>query len=225
VKELEPKPTKPEISVWNSAETQEFFAYAGEHSVRMEPLYRLAAATAMRRGEIGGLMWHHVGLEKDTVRVEQTRLYADGTAYVEKPKTASSLRTITTGPTGTSALLRAEAIQSADRQLLGEYWEDTGFVFTKEGGKPLHPDYITKRFQRDVKHSGVRRITFHGLRHTFATTAVAAGQNLKSVSEVLGHANPETTIAIYTQYVPGMHSETVLKVASELFGDQESDEL
>ncbi|MBU0479451.1 tyrosine-type recombinase/integrase [bacterium] len=74
---------------------------------------------------------------------------------------------------------------------------------------PPHTETISKRFAKDVKNSGVRRIRLHDLRHTFATTALAAGENPKAISEALGHKNIEITLTTHSHLLPGIHAQTV----------------
>jgi integrase len=66
-------------------------------------------------------------------------------------------------------------------------------VFTRENGQVLHPEQITKRFARLVRDAGLPPITLHGIRHSYATAALAAGEPLKVVSERLGHASTSIT--------------------------------
>ena len=91
---------------------------------------------------------------------------------------------------------------------------------TKPGA--IHPDYITKRFTKDVTEAGVSRITLHGLRHTFATTALGEGQNPRNVSDMLGHENIKTTLDVYSQYIRGAHVLVVEAVEAKMFGTKES---
>ncbi len=63
----------------------------------------------------------------------------------------------------------------------------------------------------------VRPMKFHGMRHTFATIALAAGANPKAVSEILGHAHVQTTLSLYAQFLPGVHHDTITTAEAMLF--------
>lgn len=91
-------------------------------------------------------------------------------------------------------------------------------MFTQSNGEPHHPDYITRWFRRDAKRADVRHIKLHGLRHTFATNALSQGRNPKAVSEILGHGDVQTTLALYSQYLPGVHASIIEAVEDDLFG-------
>ena len=63
------------------------------------------------------------------------------------------------------------------------------YVFTFEDGRQPHPDTIRQRLDRLAAAAGLSRITFHDLRHSYATSALKAGLSPKVVSERIGHAN------------------------------------
>ena len=79
---------------------------------------------------------------------------------------------------------------------------DTDLVFAHPAtGKPLDPALIRRRFVKALDRAGVRRITFHELRHTFGTQLAAAGVPLRTIQEWMGHADAKTT-EIYRHYSP-----------------------
>ena len=71
-------------------------------------------------------------------------------------------------------------------------------------GNPIDRSKVTKRFQEACRSAGVRVITFHDLRHTFATRLAANGEPLRTIQEFLGHADAKTT-QIYAHYAPSAH--------------------
>jgi integrase len=99
----------------------------------------------------------------------------------------------------------------------GSAWVETGRVFTREDGSHLHPDVLSKRFDTWVRRAGLPRITFHGLRHTWATMAMEKGIHTKVVSERLGHANISVTLDIYSKVRPAMDAHAAETVAADLF--------
>ena len=117
-----------------------------------------------------------------------------------------------------ATIKRWKKVQTADRLLWGEIWNDTGYVFTNESGLPYHPNHITKMFDAAVKQSEQPRIRLHDLRHTFATIALTAGVHPKVVSERLGHASIGITLDIYSHVMPGMQEEAAARVGNLIFG-------
>lgn len=82
-----------------------------------------------------------------------------------------------------------------------------GLVFAGPDGGPIHPEYVTRAFDRLVAKHGMPRIRFHDLRHTHAILLLRAGVPVKVVSERLGHASPGFTLNVYQHVLPGMQAE------------------
>ena len=97
--------------------------------------------------------------------------------------------------------------QRRDRLRYGQQWEDTeGHVFTQSVlftkpvryGVPVHPRWVTSAFVRVVEESGLPTLHLHGLRHSWATAALEAGEHLRAVADHLGHADTAVTDRTYT---------------------------
>jgi integrase len=92
--------------------------------------------------------------------------------------------------------------EQATAQAGGRPWHDSGYVFTRPDGTPLHPDYLTQRFRILVARAGLPPIRLHALRHGAATLAHTAGADLKTVQDQLGHASIAITADLYTNILP-----------------------
>ncbi len=78
------------------------------------------------------------------------------------------------------------------------------WVFPDQKGGPLRQSNVLGRsFNPIVARAKVRRITFHGLRHSFASLLLANGIDIRTVSELLGHADPAMTLRVYAHAMPG----------------------
>jgi integrase len=97
---------------------------------------------------------------------------------------------------------------------VGPAWVDTGLVFTREDGPTSTLSTSPSGFARLVCDAGLPPITLHGVRHSYATAALAAGEPLKVVSERLGHASTSTTANLYQHVLPSMDERTANAVAS-----------
>ncbi len=75
-------------------------------------------------------------------------------------------------------------------------------MFTRADGTPLHPDFVSQRFRLLVDRSGLPPIRLHDLRHGAATLAHAAGADLKTVQDQLGHVSIGITADLYTNVLP-----------------------
>jgi integrase len=99
----------------------------------------------------------------------------------------------------------------------GQGYDERGWLFCHPDGTPLHPETITRRFNRLVDRAGVPRIRLHDVRHTYATIALDSGVDLKIVSERLGHANMTVTAQIYTHKSTGNDAVAAARVAEMIF--------
>ena len=100
------------------------------------------------------------------------------------------------------------------------------YVFTFEDGRQPHPDTIRQRFDRLAAAAGLSRITFHDLRHSYATSALKAGLSPKVVSERIGHANVVFFLETYAHVLKN-DRDAAEQAASFLIGagfDPESDD-
>ena len=186
-------------------------------------LWYVLANTGMRRGEACGLRWSHVDLDAGTLRIEHTRVQAGGRVVDSSPKTARGLRTVALDA-GTVDVLRGwQRQQRRDHLRYGHQWEDTeGHVFTQNAlfskpvryGVPVHPRWVTSAFVRAVAKSGLPTLPLHGLRHSWATAALEAGEHLRAVADHLGHADTAVTDRTYTHTVRCVQDTTALRVAS-----------
>ena len=99
--------------------------------------------------------------------------------------------------------LKAHAARQADEQSdWGEAWVDSGFVFTRENGQPLHPWKVSKAFHDHSRTAALPAIPLHGLRHSHATLALSSGVNPRIVSGRLGHPTVALTLDVYSHVLP-----------------------
>jgi len=95
--------------------------------------------------------------------------------------------------------------------LLGKSLTDNDFVFAHPDATPLDPSSITHVFVKTVRKAGLK-LRLHDLRHSFASVMLAAGVDVKVISQSLGHANIGITLDTYAHLLPGMG-----KAAAERF--------
>lgn len=129
-------------------------------------------------------------------------LYSTGIGtYEDTAKTESSNRSVTIPADMTALLKLYRAEQAEKRLLLGEYWKNSGKVFTNEDGAVINPDGLSGWFKKFIRRNNLPDIHLHTLRHTAATLLIAAGADVATVSMRLGHANKTTTLNIYTHAI------------------------
>jgi integrase len=123
-------------------------------------------------------------------------------------------RSLALDPATLAALQEHKARQKQERAEVGPAWMDSGLVFTRPDGSPIHPDLITDWFRRLARRAGLPAIRLHDVRHSYATAALAAGIPAKVISERLGHATTAITLDVYSHVIPGMDAQAADAVAS-----------
>ncbi|MFF3977061.1 tyrosine-type recombinase/integrase [Streptomyces sp. NPDC001828] len=196
-----------DLSPWSLNETLDFLAAA-----RKDPLYAafvLAIALGLRRGEIVGLRWEHVDLDKREIRVRTQRQRVAGEAYDDDPKGRRRKQTLPLPDICVAPLRWQRMRQAAARDRLGDIWETTGYVFTTRTGQPIEPRNLYRSFTRVAKNAGLRVIRLHDARHGTATLLTAAGVPPRVVMEILGHSQIAVTMNVYAHVVQDTQREAV----------------
>ena len=167
----------------------------------LELAVKLAGSLGMRREEICGLKWENVDLQRHLVLIREARTAYGATIVQKETKNRSSVRTL--------YLPDEVCLQSPT-------YNPTDHVILDAKGVPYSPNALSLAFTRFVKKNDLPRLTFHGLRHTFATIASCQGASLFDIGKALGHSTPATTGRIYTHLVDRTHEELVQRVSDAL---------
>jgi integrase len=210
-----PKRRRAELRVWSPEEAAAFVAAA--EGQRMAPCWLLALTAGLRRGELAGLRWEDVDLERAVVRVVVQRTTDSDYKIVSKEPKASSRRSVALAEQMVTALRRHRVRQAQERLAAGPGWQESGLVFVDELGRGYHPQRITDLFQEAAAAAGLPRIRLHDLRHTSATLALVAGVHPKIVQERLGHASIGMTLDIYSHVLAGMQHAAAAQVEGLLW--------
>ena len=201
-----------ELAVWSEEQLHAFLDSVAQQ--RLYPLWRFLAMTGCRRGEALGLTWPDLDIEGGRVTIRRVLVPIDGRLCETEPKTKRGRRLIALDAE-TLAVLRAQAArQLAEQQALGNGWIDSGRVFTADDGAQLHPERISALFARLVRAAALPPIPLHGLRHTYASLALAKGVNAAIVSRRLGHATVAFTLDIYSHVLPQVDAEAAEVIAA-----------
>ena len=165
----------------------------------------IALNTGMRRGEVCGLQWRDIDADNRVIWVRRSIGLGKGGAYIKQPKTDKA-RDVVLPATLLKVLEQWKAKQqqayAADMASLSA----NSYVLGDALGY-YHPDRLSKDWASLTKMLGVRgtegrRASYHDLRHTWATLALARGADVKTVSSNLGHANAAMTLNIYASADP-----------------------
>ena len=213
---LEPK----EMRTFTAEELQRFFQ-AAQDSYYFAAFY-LDLATGLRRGELLGLRWKDIDLERGTVSVWQQLVKSSEQPRLKLKaltKTPKSKRTIAIDADAVQVLKEHLSRQTEIKTMLltgGIDYLDHGLVFCMDDGRPIDPDNFYRRFNSLLKKAGIPKGRVHDLRHTYATIALEEGVNIKALQETLGHATIKMTGDIYGHVTTRMKEEAANKVGGIL---------
>lgn len=199
-----PRMVKPEIHILSEQEQKRMFE---ELTHTDEALYfgvYLSLCTGMRMGEVLGLRWSDVDFDDNVIHIRRTvnRLESvNGKKKTEivvgTPKSENAIRDIPI-----TDKMHDEFIKymfKVKERLNIKVLKDTDYVLMLRKGFPTEPKTMQNIYYRIRTAAGIKNnVTFHGLRHTFATRAVERGVDIKTLSVLLGHSDVSFTLSRYT---------------------------
>jgi integrase len=164
-------------------------------------MYRTAALTGLRQGELIALRWRDVDWPAGRLRVR--RSYVRG--EFSSPKSRRGTRSVP---------LHDELAGELERHSRGSPFQaDDDLVFPHPRlGSPLDRTKVRKRFKDAVKAAKVRQVRFHDLRHTFGTRMAGVGVPMRTLQEWMGHCDFKTTL-IYADYSPSAREHEWVEAA------------
>ena len=171
-------------------------------SIKYETYFKLIIATGMRRGECCGLKWEDIDYQNHTIHIQRNVVKITGEEiFTKPPKTSARDRYAYFSPEMESLLKEYqrecawEASAYENRELSAD-----DYVFRRHGTRlPMTPTTFTWRFKLIVKKYGLpEKLNVHSLRHSNASLLIASGADVATVAGLLGHAQPSTTLDIYT---------------------------
>ncbi len=206
-----PAVSETRATAWTAKELGRFLAHV--ETDRWFPLWRLAALSGMRRGELLGLTWFALDLEGGSLRVDQQLVPTRGGVTFGPPKSKRSRRRIKLDTETVAILKQHRESQLLERQLAGEAYTDADLVFAWATGTPIAPSRLTSRFRELRKAAGLTTGSLHILRHTYATLALSDGIPLHIVAVRLGD-RAETVLRTYAHLLPTSDEEAAERVAA-----------
>ncbi len=205
-----PRVERREIQPLNPAQARAFLEVIQGH--RLEALFTVALAVGLREGEALGLSWDDVDFDERTITVRRQLQRVDKKLVLVEPKTRKSRRTIVM-PSIVVERLRAHRVRQLEERLaIGEYWQETGLVFTSRLGSAIHPENMGRTMRPLLDRAGCPPQRFHDLRHACASLLFAQGLSAKAVMETLGHTQISTTADLYGH----MYRELQQEVADQM---------
>lgn len=169
-----------------------------ENEIKYKVAIILDVFTGARLGELAGLEWSDIDFKNKEIAINKASQYLpEMGVYTKEPKTSSSYRNVSIPDSVIEMLEEYKIWYNKQKELCGEFWNDSGRLFVQDDGKPMHPDTISKWFGKFIRRIGLPVINFHGIRHTNATLLISQNVDVAVVAARLGHAQISTTFNFY----------------------------
>ena len=203
-----PKMIKKEIKPLDVVQISAFLDAIRGHE--FETLYLVTLFTGMRQSEILGLRWQCIDFNKGTVSVNAQLLrdYANGGYYFDESTKNNKFRVITPASFVMDALKKHSVEQMNARTFAGVAWSENDYVFVNPLGEHLKHVTVYKGYKRIVSGLGIPNARYHDLRHSYAVSAIQAGDDVKTVQENLGHHTAAFTLDTYGHVTDQMRKES-----------------
>lgn len=180
---------------------EEVEAYLAKCPTWWRPFFTVSFYSGARPGELAALKWGDIDGRTNKFRIRARRYRG----VESTPKTKSSTRDVDMLSPVIEALKAQRSQQAAMRLKRGEGKPEAGkdYVFTGPEGGLLNLNFLREKIWYPALGAGkLRRRTFYQTRHTFASNALAAGENPKWVADILGHKSTEILFDVYEKFIP-----------------------
>ncbi len=228
-----PKLVKKEAAYLNIEEINNFL-----DKIKDDPWYvafLTTIGTGVRVGELVALRWKDINLNESYINIKKAvyrvKTHAEKgpktKEIIQPPKSEKGRRKIPLPGDVSAELRKLKVKQAKEKLMLGEAYQGDGkahnkkqedwSAFTWPDGRRVDPSYLSKKFKDTLREIGREDITFHGLRHSYASALLAAGEHPKVVQELLGHAQISMTLDTYSHVAPELKERAASKM-NEMLG-------
>lgn len=205
---VKPKRAKSKrINFYTEAQIQQLLALLPKLHIKHQLQIKIALFCGLRMTEIAGLRFESLDFTHNTILVENTLQYDKLTTRFFLDTTKTGEIRLVHAPKKLMQELqdyiyqkkkKLDKLGDKSNPLLDDKETPIYFIFSKDNGFPNHPERMSKQWSDIVKRHELPCITFHGLRHSYASYMLAKGVNIKVIQEQLGHANIRETLNTYS---------------------------
>lgn len=234
-----PKVERKEARHFEADQVAYIFQLIEDEPIKYKAMVYLCIYGGMRAGELSGLEWSDVDWDNKVLKICRSSQYLPGKGiFTKTTKNESSERLISLPDTVIAILRQYKLWQNGVKVEMDNLWVDSNRIFTKFNGEPIFPQTLGKWFSKFIKRQNDKvmndnaiskedkekylldNVNFHGLRHTNASLLIGEGIDIATVSKRLGHAEPSTTLKIYTHALQKADKDAANKLEN-LFNKKE----
>lgn len=223
-----PKVIKKEMRVLTKAEQEKLLIAITNTDEPYAFGIFLCLSTGIRIGELCALTWDNIDFTNKLLKIRKTlqrfrTLDESDTKtkiYIDTPKSQASIRDIPLTDSMIDALIKHKENMSSKCGL--SIVASNQYVITQKINSPVEPKTMQDYFKATVEYSGITKANFHSLRHTFATRALEAGIDFKTLSVLLGHSDINVTMNRYAHVLDDIKRKAMNEITSVIFSPQEN---
>jgi len=209
-----PKSRRPKMRILSAEQAATLVGSV--RGTRHEALYAVAVWLGPRQGELAALTWADVDPEKRLLAVKRS-VNTDRAGERWSPTKTGEVREIVLPERVAASLARHRKIQAEEMLAAGSAWKNPDLVFPNTLGGVNRRATLYENFQRHRERAGLPTMRFHDLRDTAATLMIRAGVDVRTVADILGHADPAMTLRRYAHVLPDMRERAAGVIDSYAF--------
>lgn len=213
------KKEESQMRILSREEEEQLIRYLMEYPSPMNCGIFLTLFTGLRIGELCALTWEDIHLKEREVYIQKTmqRIQNKNPEHVMNEK-ESRTRIIITTPKSRKSI-RHIPIPEGVVRILGEYQRyGNEYLLTGRTNRFVEPRTMQYHFKKILKRTSIEEANYHALRHTFATRCIEVGFDIKSLSEILGHASVNITLNRYVHPSMELKRDNMEKLSELIAG-------
>ena len=162
----------------------------------------------MRQSEVLGLAWGDIDWQSGKIYVR--RVLQQGRFF--EPKTQTSKRAVIVPPVLVEALRIHQLRQSVELDQ-----NPLDLIFPNRAGRPMASRNLSTRiFEPALRAAGLRKVSFHALRHSYVSLLLSQGESIKFISRQVGHSSAKLTLDVYGHLMEGAEEEAMGRLEERL---------
>lgn len=198
-----------ELRILSRKDQEKLYSYLIEQTSCHNTGVLICLLTGLRIGEVCALRWEDISFADHTIYVHQTAQRIQNEDGEER-----KTRVVVTSPKSVSGKRLIPMPQNLETALWNLDSARTGFVLSRDGMHLMEPRVLQYHFKKILKELDIEEANFHILRHTFATSCIELGFDVKSLSEILGHSSVSITMNKYVHPSMALKQENMQRLSS-----------